>query len=170
MVLEKTPESPLDSKEIELVNLKGNQPWILIGRIDAEVEISVFWSSDADSWLVGKVPDAGKDWGQKEKRVSEDEMAEWHHWCSGYEFGQTSGDSEDREAWHAAVHGVTKSWTWLCDWTATIVHCVDLYLYLFLCCYVYIHIHVYIYLYLSLSIYTHIFIHSFVNGCFHILG
>ena len=69
MVLEKTPESPLDSKKVKLVNLKGNQPWILIGRTDAEVEISVFWSSDTDSWLIGKVPDAGKDWGQKKKRV-----------------------------------------------------------------------------------------------------
>ena len=62
VVLEKTPESPLDSK-IKPVNLKGNQPWILIGRIDAEAKAPVFWSSDANSWLIGKVPDAGKDWG-----------------------------------------------------------------------------------------------------------
>ena len=55
---------------------------------------AIFWSSDANSWLTGKVPDAGKDWGQKEKRVSEDEMAGWHHQCNGYEFGQTSGDGE----------------------------------------------------------------------------
>ena len=65
MVLEKTPESPLDSKEIKSVNLKGNQPWILVGRNDAKVETPVFWSSDAKSWLVGKVPDSGKDWRQK---------------------------------------------------------------------------------------------------------
>ena len=92
VVLEKTPESPLDSKEIKPVNLKGNQPWILIGRTDAETP--VFWSFDVNRWLIGKVPDAGKDWGQKEKRASEDEMAEWHHQCNGHELGQTSGDGE----------------------------------------------------------------------------
>ena len=85
MVLEKTPQSPLDSKEIKPVNLKGNQPWILIGRTDAEAEAQVFWSSDANRWLIEKVPDAGKDWGQKEKRASEDEMAGRHHWCNGHE-------------------------------------------------------------------------------------
>ena len=69
VVLEKTPESPLDRKEIKLVNLKGNQPWILIGRTDAEAETPVFWSSDANSWLIGKFPDPGKDWGPK-KRAS----------------------------------------------------------------------------------------------------
>ena len=69
MVLEKTPESPLDGKEIKPVNLKGNQPWILVGKTDAEVEIPVFWLSDSNIWLIGKVPDMGKDWGQKEKRV-----------------------------------------------------------------------------------------------------
>ena len=73
VVLEKTPESPLDSKEIKPVNLKGNQPWILFGRTDARCQ---FWSSDANSWLTGKVPDDLKDWGQKEKRASEGEMAE----------------------------------------------------------------------------------------------
>ena len=71
MVLEKTPSSPLDCKEIKSINLKGNQPWILIGRTVAEAEIPVFWLCDVNSWLIGKVPDAGKDWGQK-KRASED--------------------------------------------------------------------------------------------------
>ena len=71
-----------------------NQPWILIGRTDAEGEAPVFWSPDVNSWLTGKVPDAGKDRGQKEKRVSEDEMAGWHHWCTGHELGQTLGDGE----------------------------------------------------------------------------
>ena len=75
VALEKTPETPLHSKEIKPVNLKGNQPWILIGRTDAEAETLVFWSSDANSWLTGKVPDAGNDWGQKEKTASENEMA-----------------------------------------------------------------------------------------------
>ena len=94
VVLEKTPESPLDSKDIKPVDLKGNQPWILVGRTDAEVETLVFWSSVANSWLIGKVPDAGKNWGQKEKRASEYEMAGWHHWCNGHELGKTLGDSE----------------------------------------------------------------------------
>ena len=92
VVLEKTPESPLDIKGINLVNLKGNQHWILLGRADAEAP--VFWSSDANIWLIGKVPSAGKDWGQREKRASEDAMAGWHHWCNGHELGKTSGDSE----------------------------------------------------------------------------
>ena len=94
MVLEKTSESPLDSKEIKPVNLEGNhQPWILIGRTDGEAEASVFWSSDAKSWLIRKDTDAGKDWGQK-KRVSEDEMSGWHHECNGHELRQTLGDGE----------------------------------------------------------------------------
>ena len=93
MVLKKTPESPLNSKEIKPVNLKGNQPWIFTGRTDADPEAPVFWSSDADKQLIGKVPDAGKDWGQKEKRASEDEMAGRHHQLSGYE-EQAPGDGE----------------------------------------------------------------------------
>ena len=95
---ENTPESPLDSKEIKSVKLKGNQPWILIVRTAAETETPVFWpvfaSSDVNDWFIGKVPDAGKDWGQKKKRMSEDEMPGWHHWCNEYELGQTSGDGE----------------------------------------------------------------------------
>ena len=93
VVLEKTPESPLNYKEIKPVNLKRNQLWIF-GRTDAEAEAPVFWSTDANSWLTRKVSGAGKDRGQKEKRASEDEMAGWHHWCSRHELGQTSGDGE----------------------------------------------------------------------------
>ena len=74
MVLEKTLESPLDSKEIKPVNPKGNQPWIFIGRTDAEAEAPVLWPPDVKSRLIGKDPDAGKDWRQKEKRAAEDEM------------------------------------------------------------------------------------------------
>ena len=85
VMLEKTPESLLDSKEIKPVDLKGNQPWMLTGRTNAKAETPVFWSSDANSCLIGKVPDAGKDWGQKEKRASEDEMAGWHHRCNWHE-------------------------------------------------------------------------------------
>ena len=68
--------------------------WILVESTVAEVETPIFWSSDVNSWLIGKVPDAGKDWGQKEKRASEDEIAVWHLWCNGHELGQTSGDGE----------------------------------------------------------------------------
>ena len=78
--------------EIKPVSLKGNQPWILIGGTDAKAETPVIWSPDANSWLIGKVPDAGKDWRQKEKRVSEDEMAGWHYRCKEHELGQTLGD------------------------------------------------------------------------------
>ena len=76
-----------------LVNLKGDQPWIFTGRTDAEAETPVFWLPDVNRQLTGKVPDAGKDRGQKEKRASEDEMAGWHHWSNEHELGQTPGDS-----------------------------------------------------------------------------
>ena len=93
-VPEKTPQSPLDSKEIKPVNLKGDQPWIFTGRTDAGAEAPVFWSSDVNRQLIGKVPEAGKDWGQKEKKLSEDEMAGWHHWCNEHELGQTLLDGK----------------------------------------------------------------------------
>ena len=92
VVLEKTLESPLDCKEIKPVNPKGNQPWIFIGRTDAEAPI--LWSPDSKNQLIGKDPDAGKDWRQKEKGAAEDEMVGWHHRLSGHEFEQTLGDSE----------------------------------------------------------------------------
>ena len=119
VVLENTLESPLDSKEIKLINPKGNQSWIFIGRTDAETEAPILWPPDAKSWLIGKDPDAGKDWGQEEKGTTEEEMVEWHHWYNGHEFEQTLGDSagEGREAWPAAVHGVAKSQKWLNNWT-----------------------------------------------------
>ena len=86
-------KSSLDSKELKPVNLKGDQLWIFTGRIDASAEVPVFWSPDANRWLIGKVPGAGKDWGQK-KRASEYEMAGWHHQCTEHELGQTPGDGE----------------------------------------------------------------------------
>ena len=92
MVLQKTLESPLDSKEIKPVNPKGNQPWILIRRTDAEAQAPIPWQPDAKRWLTGKDPEAGKDWRQKEE-TTEDEMVGWHHWLNGYEFEQTLGDS-----------------------------------------------------------------------------
>jgi len=94
VMLEKTLESLLDCREIKPVDLKGNQPWILIGRTDTEAEAPILWLPDANSWIIGKDPDAGKDWEQAEKRATEDEMAGWHHWCNGHELGKTPGDGE----------------------------------------------------------------------------
>ena len=84
--LEKTLESPLDCKEIQPVHPKGDQSWVFIGRTDAEVETPILWSPHAKSWLTGKDPDAGRDWGQEEKGATEDEMAGWLHWLDGHEF------------------------------------------------------------------------------------
>ena len=84
----------LGQQRDQTVNLKGSQLWIFIGRTDVEAEAPVFWSPYVNNQLIGKVPDVGKDWGQKEKRASEDEMTEWHHWCNGLELGQTPGDGE----------------------------------------------------------------------------
>ena len=92
VVLEKTLESPSDSKEIKPVDLKGRQPWIFIGRTDAEAPI--LWPPDSKSQLIGKDPDAGKDWRQEEKGMKEEEMVGWHNWLNGHEFEQTPGDSE----------------------------------------------------------------------------
>ena len=86
VVLEKTLESPLDCKEIQPVHPKGNQSWIFIGRIDAEAETPILWPPDAKNWLTGKDPDAGKDWKQEEKEMTEDEMVGWHHQLDGHEF------------------------------------------------------------------------------------
>ena len=89
LVLEKTPESPLDCKEAKPVNPKGNQSWIFTGRTDAEAEAPVLWPPDV------KRPDAGKDWGQ-EKGAIEDEMVGWNHWLNGHEFELTLGDNESQ--------------------------------------------------------------------------
>ena len=93
-MLEKIPVSPLDSKGIKPVNHKGNQSWIFIGRTDAGAEAPILLLPDVKSWLTGKDPDAGKDWGQDEKWVTDDEMVGWHHRLNGHEFEQTPGDSE----------------------------------------------------------------------------
>ena len=119
VLLEKTLESPLDCKEIKPVNPQGNQSWIFIRRTDAKAETPILWPPDAKNWLVGKDPDAGKDWKQEKKGTTEDEMVEWHHQLNGHEFEQTLEMVKDREAWHAAVLTVTKGWTQLSDWTAT---------------------------------------------------
>ena len=110
-------ESRLDCNEIQLVHPKGDQSWVFIGRTDVEAETPIIWPPHAKSWLIGKNSDAGKDWGQEEKGTTEDEMAGWHHWLNGHELGRLRELVMDREAWHAVVHGVPKSRTWLSDWT-----------------------------------------------------
>ena len=87
-------ESPLDCKEIQPVNHKGNECWIFIGRTDAEAEVPILWPPDAKSWLIGKDSDAGKDWRQEEKGTTENEMVGWHHQLNGHEFELALGDSE----------------------------------------------------------------------------
>ena len=124
VMLRKTLETPLDCKEIKPVNPKGNQPSVFIGKTDAEVPI--LWPPDAKSWLIGKHPDAGKDWGQEEKGTTEDKMVVWNYQLNGHEFVQTLGDSEGQEAWRAAVHGAAKSWTWLSYSTTTTTIIINL--------------------------------------------
>ena len=115
--LEKTPENPFVSKEIKLVHPKGNQHWILIEGTDAEAEALILWQPDAKNGLIGKDPDAGKEWGQEEDWATEDEMVGWHHWYNGHELGQTPGDSKRQGG--PIVHKVVKSRTRLSDWTIT---------------------------------------------------
>ena len=99
VVLEKTLESPLGCKEIRPVNSKDNQSWIFIGRTDAEAPI--LWLPDARSWLIGKDPDSGKDWGQEENGETEDEMVVWYHWLDGHEFEQALGIGD----WQGSLAG-----------------------------------------------------------------
>ena len=146
-VVLKILEIPLGCKEIQEVHPKGCQSWVFIGRTDAEAETPIFWPPDAKSWLIGKDPDAGRDWGQEEKRTTEDEMAGWHHWLNGHEF-ELWELVMNREAWRAAIHGVSKSQTWLSDWTEltdayVCIHtCICVYTYMHMC--VYVHAYVYI--------------------------
>ena len=96
MVLEKTLQSPLDCKEIQQVNPKGNQSWMFTGRTDAEAEAPVLWPPDAKIWLIGKDADAEKYWKQEEKGTLEDEMVGWHHWFNGHEFEQALGVNDGK--------------------------------------------------------------------------
>ena len=121
VVLEKTIESPLDSKEIKPVNSKGNQSWIFIGRTNAEAEAPILWPPDVKNWLTGKDRDAGKDWRREEKGVTEDEMVGSHHQLNGYEFEQALGVGDGQGSleyctpWGRKELDTTK---WL-NWTET---------------------------------------------------
>ena len=110
VVLEKTLETPFDSKEMKAVNCKGNQPWIFIGMTDAEAPI--LRPPDAKNWIIGKDSDAGNDWRQGEKGVTEDEMVGWHHWLNGHEFEQAPGDGEGQGNL-GSFRGVSRSQTGL---------------------------------------------------------
>ena len=113
VVLEMILESPFTCKEIKSLHSKGNQSWIFIGRTDAEAEAPILWPPDGKNWLIGKHPDAGKDWRQEEKGMTEDEMAGWHHRLDGYEFEQTSGHSGGQRSlkgyspWHHKESNMT---------------------------------------------------------------
>ena len=117
-VVLKTLENSLDCKEIKPVHPKGNQSWIFTGKTDAEAETPILWSPDAKNWLIGKYPDAGKDWGQDEKGTTEDEMVGWHHWLNGHEFEQAPGVGDGQgslvccSAWGHKESDTTKGWNW----------------------------------------------------------
>ena len=117
VVLEKTLESPLDCKEIQTVHSKGDQSWVFFGKNDAKVETPVLWPPRVKSWLIGKDSDAGRVWGQEEKGTKEDEMAGWHYWLDGHEFGWTPevGDGQGGQA--CCDSWGPKSRTWLTNWT-----------------------------------------------------
>ena len=122
VVLKNTLENPLDSKEIKPVNPKGNQSWIFIRRTDAEAEAPILWPPDAKNWLIGKDPDAGKDWRQEEKGMTEDEMVGWHHWLDGHEFEQALevGDGQESLACYSlSGHRVRHDWATELNWSLT---------------------------------------------------
>ena len=126
VMLEKILESPLDCKEIQLVYSKRNQSWVFFERNDAKVETPVLWPPHAKSWLIGKDSDAGRHWVQEEK-MTEDEMAEWHHWLNGLEFEWTLGDGDGQGglaccySWGRKESDTTEplNWTEL-NWTETV--------------------------------------------------
>ena len=118
VVLENTLENPVDSKEIKPANPKENQPWISLGRTEAEA--LRFWPPHVKSWLIGKDPDAGKDWGQEEKGTTEDEMAGWHHWLDVHGFGWTPGVGDGQRGLACCSswgHRVGHNWATELNWT-----------------------------------------------------
>ena len=108
-------DSPLDLLWIT-VHSKGDQSWVFTGRTDVDAETPIVWPPDAKSWLIWKDPDAGKDWGQKEKGMTEDEMVGWHHRLNGRGFGWTPAVGDGQEGLACCVLGVAKSQTWLSNW------------------------------------------------------
>ena len=110
-------ETPLDCKEIQPVHPKGFQSWIFIGRTDAEADTPILWPPDAKNWFIGKDPDAGKDWRQEEKRMTENEMVGCHHQFNGYEFEQTPGVGDGQGSLACSFCGAAKSQTQLSDWS-----------------------------------------------------
>ena len=118
VVLEKTLESPLDFKEIQPVHPRGDQSWVFFGRNDAKAEAPVLWPPHAKSWLIGKDTDAGRDWGQEEKWMTEDEMAGWHHWLDAHEFGWTPGVGDGQgglaccDSWGHKESDMTEQLNW----------------------------------------------------------
>ena len=139
-MLEKTLESPLDCKEIQPVHSEGDQPWDIFGRNGAKAETPVLWPPHAKSWLIGKDDDAGRDWGQEEKRTTEDEMAGWHHWLDGHESEWTPGVGDGQgglaccDSWGRKESDTTEqlnwtelNWSWVlvvlvhaaCTWGST---------------------------------------------------
>ena len=117
-MLEKTLESPLDCKESQPVNPKGNQSWIFIGRTNAETETPVLWSPEVKNWHAGKDPDAGEDWRQGEKGTTVGEMIGWHHWLNGHEFEQAPGVGEGQGSlvccspWGCKESNMTEQLNW----------------------------------------------------------
>ena len=116
VVLEKTLESPLDCKEIKPIHRKGNQSWIFIGRTDAEAETPILWLPDPKNWLIWKDPDAGKDWRQEEKGMTEDEMVGWHHWLYGQKFKQALGVGDGQGSLSCCSPWGCKDWGTELNW------------------------------------------------------
>ena len=117
VVSEKTLESPLDCKEIQPVHPKGDQSWVFIGRTDVEAESPLLCPPDVKSWFIWKDPYPGKDWGQEEKGMTEDEMVGWHHWLDEHGFGWTAGGGDGQGALAFFISWDGKGRTWLSDCT-----------------------------------------------------
>ena len=123
VVLEKTLESPLDCKEIQPVHSEGDQPWVFFGRTDAKAEIPVLWPPLVKSWLIWEDSDLGRDWGQEQKWMTEDEMAGWHHWLDGRESGWTPGVGDGQgglacwDSWGCKESDTTERLNWT-EWSS----------------------------------------------------